>query len=272
MRDALPVHVHLFLCLGLKLRCKLNRVKSFCLQLQSDNIHVQIIPAHDRLLRLLSASKNLWYLNNHPMLKMCQLSFHLWFVFQLKYLLCLCVIYHYFQDFGPQVNFKKKKLKLDNFTGLPEFSKVLVERMWIQVPALSDFQPVELCNLDYIPERGSSIDPHFDDFWVWGERLVTLNLLSDTILTFSNDEHYMEVAVPMPSRSLIIVEGAARYKWKHAIKRQHIVSRRIAITLRELSQEFCEGGKSFSLGTELIQRALTFQGKSVQVNIKDCEC
>lgn len=176
------------------------------------------------------------------------------------------------QDFGPQVNFKKKKLKLDNFTGLPEFSKVLVERMWIQVPALSDFQPVELCNLDYIPERGSSIDPHFDDFWVWGERLVTLNLLSDTILTFSNDEHYMEVAVPMPRRSLIIVEGAARYKWKHAIKRQHIVSRRIAITLRELSQEFCEGGKSFSLGTELIQRALTFQGKSVQVNTKDREC
>ena len=89
MRDALPVHVHLFLCLGLKLRCKLNRVKSFCLQVQSDNIHVQIIPAHDRLLRLLSASKNLWYLNKHPMLKMCQLSFHLWFVFQIKYLLCL---------------------------------------------------------------------------------------------------------------------------------------------------------------------------------------
>ena len=170
------------------------------------------------------------------------------------------------------MNFKKRKLKLDNFTGLPQFSKTLIERMWQQVPALSDFQPVELCNLEYIPERGSSIDPHFDDFWVWGERLVTLNLLSDSILTFSNGGHDTEVAVPMPARSLIIVGGAARYKWKHAIKRQDIVSRRIAVTLRELAQEFCEGGKNSSIGTELIKKALTFQGKSVQVNIKVHEC
>ena len=123
-----------------------------------------------------------------------------------------------------------------------------------------------------MPERGSSIDPHFDDFWVWGERLVTLNLLSGSILTFSRDGEDIEVAVSIPRRSLIIVQGEARYKWKHAIKREDIVSRRIAITLRELAEEFSEGGKSFSVGTELLKRALTFQGKSVQVNIKDHEC
>lgn len=170
---------------------------------------------------------------------------------------------HFLQDFGPQVNFKKRKLKQDNFTGLPQFSKVLVERMWSMVPALSDFQPVELCNLEYVPDRGSSIDPHFDDFWVWGDRLVTLNLLSESTLTFSHSAYNTEVAVPMPRRSLIIVSGPSRYKWKHAIKRQDIVSRRIAITLRELAQEFCEGGKSCSVGNELIKTALTFQGKSV---------
>lgn len=167
------------------------------------------------------------------------------------------------------MNFKKRKLKLDNFTGLPQFSKTLVERMWKLVPALCDFQPVELCNLEYMPDRGSCIDPHFDDLWVWGERLVTLNLLSESILTFSDDD--IEVAVPVPKRSLIIVKGAARYKWKHAIKRQDIFSRRIAITLRELAVEFCKGGQSFSIGAELLKRALTFQGKSVQVNIKDNE-
>lgn len=170
------------------------------------------------------------------------------------------------------MNFKKKKLKQDNFTGLPQFSKTLVERMWTLVPELHDFQPVELCNLEYMPERGSSIDPHFDDFWVWGERLVTLNLLSGSTLTFSSDGGDIEVAVSIPRRSLIIVQGAARYKWKHAIKRQDVVSRRIAITLRELAEEFCEGGKSFSVGAELLKRALTFRGKSVQVNVKDHEC
>lgn len=170
------------------------------------------------------------------------------------------------------MNFKKRKLKQDNFTGLPQFSKVLVERMWSIVPALSDFQPVELCNLEYTPDRGSCIDPHFDDFWVWGDRLVTLNLLSQSTLTFSDSGHNTEVAVPMPRRSLIIVRGPARYKWKHAIKRQDIASRRIAITLRELAQEFCEGGRSYIVGNELIKTAMTFQGKSVQVNMKDHEC
>nr|XP_058948192.1 alpha-ketoglutarate-dependent dioxygenase alkB homolog 4-like isoform X2 [Pocillopora verrucosa] len=178
------------------------------------------------------------------------------------------------QDFGPQVNFKKRKLKLNNFTGLPQFSKVLVERMWRTVPLLSDFQPVELCNLEYTPDRGSSIDPHFDDFWVWGERLVTVNLLSDSLLTFSvsGDTSNIEVSVPMPRRSLIIVRGPARYEWKHAIKRQDILSRRIAVTLRELAQDFCEGGKSYTVGHELIKTALSFQGESVQVSInKECE-
>ena len=181
---------------------------------------------------------------------------------------------HLSQDFGPQVNFKKRKLKLNNFTGLPQFSKALVERMWRTVPLLSDFQPVELCNLEYTPDRGSSIDPHFDDFWVWGERLVTVNLLSDSLLTFSvnGDTSNIEVSVPMPRRSLIIVRGPARYEWKHAIKRQDILSRRIAVTLRELAQDFCESGKSYTVGHELIKTALSFQGESVQVSInKECE-
>lgn len=178
---------------------------------------------------------------------------------------------NFLQDFGPQVNFKKRKLKQENFTGLPQFSKILVERMWSMVPTLSDFQPVELCNLEYVPDRGSSIDPHFDDFWVWGDRLVTLNLLSQSTLTFSDQGYNTEVAVPMPQRSLIIVQGPARYNWKHAIKRQDIVSRRIAITLRELAKEFCEGGENHRVGSELIKTALSFQGKSLQVSMKDHE-
>lgn len=56
-----------------------------------------------------------------------------------------------------------------------------------EIEELRGFMPVELCNLDYSPERGSAIDPHMDDDWIWGERLVTLNLLSPTYLTFSNN-------------------------------------------------------------------------------------
>ncbi|XP_073472757.1 alpha-ketoglutarate-dependent dioxygenase alkB homolog 4 [Aquarana catesbeiana] len=89
------------------------------------------------------------------------------------------------QDFGPKVNFKKQKIKVGSFTGLPNFSKVLWERMKTHL-VLEGFLPVEQCNLDYNSDRGSAIDSHYDDSWLWGERLVSLNLLSDTVLTMTN--------------------------------------------------------------------------------------
>ena len=42
---------------------------------------------------------------------------------------------------------------------------------------MEGFQPIELNILEYSPERGSHIAPHFDDFWIWGERIIGLNLL-----------------------------------------------------------------------------------------------
>ena len=138
-----------------------------------------------------------------------------------------------------------------------------------QLPCLQDFLPVELCNLDYHPERGSAIDPHFDDFWVWGERLVTLNLLSDTYLTFTNDDvPSVEVAVPLIRRSLIVVYGPARKEWKHSIKRGDIKERRLATTLRELTPEFLEGGPNESAGKNLLDVALSFSGVAVGVSWK----
>ncbi|KAM8991657.1 alpha-ketoglutarate-dependent dioxygenase alkB homolog 4 [Ara ararauna] len=90
------------------------------------------------------------------------------------------------QDYGPKVNFKKQRLKAGSFTGLPSFSKKIVAQMEA-CSVLGGFLPVEQCNLDYMPERGSAIDPHFDDWWLWGERLVSLNLLSETVLSMSCD-------------------------------------------------------------------------------------
>lgn len=143
------------------------------------------------------------------------------------------------------MNFKKRKVRPAGFCGLPAISQNLVLRM-SQEPILADFQPVEQCNLDYNPQRGSAIDPHLDDSWLWGERLVTLNLLSDTTLTMSRDEglddfkHWEEVcvAVRLPRRSLVVVFGEARYKWKHAIHRHNIHARRVCTTFRELSVDF----------------------------------
>ncbi|XP_018429253.1 PREDICTED: alpha-ketoglutarate-dependent dioxygenase alkB homolog 4 [Nanorana parkeri] len=166
------------------------------------------------------------------------------------------------QDFGPKVNFKKQKIKVDSFTGLPNFSKVLWERMKTHT-VLEGFLPVEQCNLDYNSDRGSAIDPHYDDSWLWGERLVSLNLLSDTVLTMTIPCTEVEVAICLPRRSLVVLYGEARYSWKHAIYRQHIKQRRVCSTFRELSAEFMAGGVQEKLGQMLLEIALAFQGKSV---------
>ncbi|CAL1292417.1 unnamed protein product [Larinioides sclopetarius] len=238
------------------------------------------------------------------------------------------------QDFGPKVNFKKKKAKIGDFKGLPYFTKNIVERLQ-QCKDLSDFKPVELCHLDYSPDRGSAIDPHLDDFWIWGERLVTINLASSTVLTLSpanlekckctvecrkvfldqniskdsikqngeltckhnlptfdsclhldsnqsvdvtskvidsqdlingmcsvyrrnSNERPVEIQVELPPRSLFILAGCSRYNWFHGIKRQAITSRRLAMTFRELAEDFLDGGNEKKLGNELLELGRTF--------------
>ncbi|KAI5608390.1 alpha-ketoglutarate-dependent dioxygenase alkB-like 4 isoform 1, partial [Silurus asotus] len=170
------------------------------------------------------------------------------------------------QDFGPKVNFKKQRVRLGAFSGLPASSQKLLDRM-SKEPLLADFHPVEQCNLEYSPERGSAIDPHLDDSWLWGERLVTLNLLSDTVITMSLDQGWedmdqgeVRVAVKMPRRCLFVLFGDARHRWKHAIHREDVHSRRVCSTFRELTAEFLYGGEQEKLGSELLELASSFKG------------
>lgn len=142
------------------------------------------------------------------------------------------------------------------FSGFPRFSQLVVEK-FSAVASLHSFVPVELCDLEYTPERGSAIDPHLDDVWLWGERLVTLNLLSSVILTMSKSG--TEVHVDLPRRSLIVLMGPARFVWEHSIKREHVMSRRLAMTFRELSDEFLVGGAQEDLGRSLIDIARNYR-------------
>ena len=168
------------------------------------------------------------------------------------------------------MNFKKKKVKMAVFTGLPALSKIIIDRMHHH-SSLTDFIPVELCHLEYIPERGSAIDPHFDDFWLWGERLVTLNLASETMHTMTIDSMPgVEVDIVLPRRTLIIASGPARNDWKHGIKRMNIHCRRIAMTFRELAPEFLEGGKNVALGKEMMEIAQTFKGVAISSHATSC--
>ena len=185
------------------------------------------------------------------------------------------------QDFGPKANFKRKKLKLGNFTGLPWYCKFVVDRM-NDLDLLRNFSPVELCNLEYTQERGSSIDPHIDDTWLWGDQLVTVNLLSRTLLTLTNAHSGtllahnslsidnindiqsttgVEIQIPLSARSLLILDDEARYNWQHCIKPNHIVGKRLAMTFRNLSSGFAKNLDEETIGKTIIDLAKTFSGK-----------
>lgn len=197
----------------------------------------------------------------------------------------MCYVYFFVKLLlHPQVNFKRRKVRTTRFSGLPSYAQALVQRLQAS-PSLAGFRPVELCNLDYEPVRGAAIDPHHDDAWLWGERLVTLNLLSDSWLTMtlppgaSGDEVRCDwrgdadqwepepvVKVPLKRRSVIVVFGPARHFWQHSVLRGDVTARRIAMTLRELSAEFSAGGANEQVGQDLLNIASSYEGVSILEN------
>ena len=174
------------------------------------------------------------------------------------------------QDFGPKVNFKKQKLNFSQFSGLPDFDIQLLVQIKQQMSHcfLQDFIAVEVCHLEYNSLRGSSIDPHFDDFWLWGPRLITVNLLSPTILNLvlpqqqsvsgpTGDPTEPRIRIVLPQRSLLVLWDDSRFKYQHSIQSNDINGRRIAITYRELSPQFLANGPLYEKwGKHIIDRSL----------------
>ncbi|CAH8519119.1 unnamed protein product [Schistosoma intercalatum] len=193
------------------------------------------------------------------------------------------------QDYGPKVNFKRQKVQIGGFDGLPAYSRFLITRYNDLIKESKslcpEFFPVELCNLEYKSDRGACIVPHYDDSWLWGDRLVTVNLSGATYLTFTlpttdvvdginHEFQRVQSCVPNVSRgsfcvrvlldrrSLVVVSGPARYIWQHEIRRSDIPIRRIAMTFRELSSTFSpESGNMTDeqkFGKKLLEIASTY--------------
>ncbi|CAO4369221.1 unnamed protein product [Caenorhabditis nigoni] len=159
------------------------------------------------------------------------------------------------QDYGPKVNFKHKKVKTDSFVGMPEYADMLLNKMSeYDVTKLGNYQPFEMCNLEYEEVKKSAIEMHQDDMWIWGNRLISINLINGSVMTLSNDSKESLCYVYMPHRSLICMADECRYEWKHGVLAHHIRGRRIALTMREAGKDFQEGGELYEkYGAELIR-------------------
>ena len=79
---------------------------------------------------------------------------------------------------------------------------------------MQGFSPIEVNILEYEEVKGSNIAPHFDDFWIWGERILGVNLLSDSVMKYTRpDGDKRVIEVPIPRRSLYLMSGASRNVW-----------------------------------------------------------
>lgn len=175
------------------------------------------------------------------------------------------------QNYGPKTNFKKMKLKPGDFNGFPAYSRFVQER-FNDLDLMKNYHTIEQCSLEYDPTKGASIDPHIDDCWIWGERVVTVNCLSDSVLTLTRylgdksrynlpqvdkyrnklidlsattvDELLASpdivVRVPMPRRSLIVLYGPPRYDWEHSVLREDVNVRRVCIAYREFTPPYLD--------------------------------
>lgn len=184
------------------------------------------------------------------------------------------------QNFGPKTNFKKMKLAAGDFDGFPAFSQ-FVQRRFEASALLETFHTIEQCSLEYDPAKGAAIDPHIDDCWIWGERVVTVNLLSDSVLTltlyagdpgrynlpqvdryrgallmgFDSAEDLRWAAdacvrLPMPRRSLMVLYGGPRYQWEHCVLREDIAERRVCLAYREFTVPYLPDGGPRGAGKE----------------------
>jgi hypothetical protein len=158
------------------------------------------------------------------------------------------------QDFGPKINYKKRKIIYEGestISLLPDKVKSLITEKLKFIKSenlgidLVDFSVAGVGNLFYSNKFGSHIESHIDDYWVWGPRIIGMNLLSETIMTFSIDilldgceKLLFVIDFPLKPGDIYVMSGKARYLWKHAIKKENILADRIAVTIREYEEEY----------------------------------
>ncbi len=91
----------------------------------------------------------------------------------------------------------------------------------------------------YLP--GEGIGSHVDDVKQFGDTIATLSLGSTCVMDMTHKQN--KTAIFLPRRSLLILEGEARYQWSHGIAKrkkdlvpgsQHKITRtkRVSITYR----------------------------------------
>eukprot|EP00009_Paramoeba_aestuarina_P005427 CAMPEP_0201510026 /NCGR_PEP_ID=MMETSP0161_2-20130828/2891_1 /ASSEMBLY_ACC=CAM_ASM_000251 /TAXON_ID=180227 /ORGANISM="Neoparamoeba aestuarina, Strain SoJaBio B1-5/56/2" /LENGTH=246 /DNA_ID=CAMNT_0047905141 /DNA_START=801 /DNA_END=1541 /DNA_ORIENTATION=+ len=117
------------------------------------------------------------------------------------------------QHYGYKYDYTSKKITKDDYLGLlPDWSSFLIPRFLENNLFLS--APDQLIVNEYEPGQG--ISPHIDRVQIFGPRIISVSLGSPTVMELISKEKTKKSLV-LPRRSLLLLTGEARFKWKHGI-------------------------------------------------------
>lgn len=148
------------------------------------------------------------------------------------------------QHYGYKYDYKARRIDSSMRLGeLPKYLKLLTQKLCEDgiMPYLADQVIVN----EYQPGQG--ISSHIDCEPCFDDTIVSLSLGSACVMNFTNKADKTQVVpVVLGPRSLVIMQGDARYKWLHSIpaRQKDVINgesknreRRISLTFRKIKQE-----------------------------------
>ena len=141
------------------------------------------------------------------------------------------------QHYGYRYDYKARKVTPDMYLGkLPNWLGNIANQ--IHQDGLCELVPDQAIINEYKPGQG--ISPHVDCQACFGPRIFSLSLGSQVIMEFTKTGK-AKVEIPLAPRSLVMLYGEARNRWKHGIparSRDHGIARgtRISLTFRNVNK------------------------------------
>jgi alkylated DNA repair dioxygenase AlkB len=147
------------------------------------------------------------------------------------------------QHYGYRYDYKRRTVDRSMFLGpLPQWAVTLAGRFMDEgwTPGLPD----QLFVNEYLPGRG--IASHIDCVPCFGDPVLAISLGSPCVMLFGHPHTGVQVPVLIEPGSLYVMQGEARYQWKHGIMarksdgysgRRFQRGRRISLTFRTVIQQ-----------------------------------
>ncbi len=139
------------------------------------------------------------------------------------------------QHYGYRYDYRRHTVDPARHLGpLPDWARELADRLYDD--GFCSLVPDQLIVNEYLPGQG--ISSHVDCVPCFGDAILSMTLGSPCVMVFRRDRQ--QVPVLLEPGSLVVLEGEARYVWKHGIpaRKTDVIDGRKVVRRRRVSMTF----------------------------------